>query len=264
MITYPHLNPVFFSLGSLEIRYYSLAYILGAVLGLLYVRYLNKNRPISSVPKVNKQFYDDLLFYILIGIILGGRLGYVIFYGFPYYLINPLKIFYIWEGGMSFHGALIGALLSIWRIAKKYKLTYLKITDMVAPAIPIGLFLGRIANFINAELVGKPTNMPWGVIFPGENFARHPSQIYEASLEGILLFIILYLLWHKKYYNYLGVITGWALVIYSLSRIFVELFRQPEIYILPFLSMGQFLSLPMLILGMYLVLRKKEITHDQK
>ena len=251
-IAFPPVSPIAIDIGFLEIHWYSLAYIFGSIFALFYIKKLIANINFIDSKK-QKSFFDDLMFYIVLGIILGGRLGFVLFYGMPYYLYYPFEIFYIWEGGMSFHGGLIGSIIACYLIAKKYNKHFLQITDIVAMGLPIGLFLGRIANFVNAELYGVPTNMPWGVIFPGDNFARHPSQLYEAFLEGLVLFFILLFMWRFKQYNFIGRISGFTLFFYSIFRISVEFVRQGEIYFFDFISMGQVLSLPMLIVGVYLI-----------
>lgn len=185
-----NLDPVAFQIGSFAIRWYSLAYIFGIVLAIEYVLLLNRKFNLSLT---NKKDFEELAFKMILGIIFGGRLGYVIFYNFSYYISHPQQIFFIWQGGMSFHGGLIGLTLAVLYHTHKTKKPFLKYMDLIACSAPIGLFLGRIANFINGELYGKTTNVSWGVIFPHAGpIARHPSQLYEAGLEGILTFIILY------------------------------------------------------------------------
>ncbi|MFL1780391.1 Prolipoprotein diacylglyceryl transferase [Candidatus Hepatincolaceae symbiont of Richtersius coronifer] len=254
------MNPVAVNFGILEIRWYSLAYIFGAIFALLYIKWLNSK---ILLIKDKNNFFDDLLFYIIMGILVGGRLGYVIFYGFPYYLANPFKIFFLWEGGMSFHGALIGGIIAAYILSKKYQTNFFTVIDIIAPSVPIGLFLGRIANFINVELYGKPTSVPWGVVFPNIPLARHPSQLYEAALEGIVLFIILYFLWRNKSYNYPGKIAGYALMFYGIFRIWIEFYRLGEIYFFNLISLGQLLSLPMVIGGIYLIYLSYKFIHNK-
>ncbi|MDR2008273.1 MAG: prolipoprotein diacylglyceryl transferase [Alphaproteobacteria bacterium] len=252
MINFPNISPIAFTIASFEIRWYSLAYIFGAILALLYIKFLNKN--LNLIPENRKKnFFEDLLFYIILGVLLGGRLGFVIFYGFSYYLSNPLEILYLWQGGMSYHGGLIGVLVASYFLAKKYQMNFLRITDIIVPAVPIGLFLGRIANFVNAELYGKPTTLPWAVHFPNVYLARHPSQLYEAMLEGIVLFVVLAVMWQRKLYNKEGYLSATFIILYGAFRIFIEYFRVGEIYFFDFISMGQVLSLPMIIVGFFIL-----------
>ncbi|MDA9231571.1 prolipoprotein diacylglyceryl transferase [Rickettsiales bacterium] len=243
----PIFDPVIFSIGPLAVRWYSLAYILGIV----FTYYVLKKSKI-----LDDKAMDSWLSWSIIGIILGGRLGYVLFYNFAFYLQNPIEIFYIWRGGMSFHGGLFGAIISMFLFAKKYKINFLELTDILSIAAPIGLFFGRIANFINMELYGRVTDSVFGVVFPLISYQkRHPSQLYEAFLEGILCFIILNLLAkftqikEKK-----GALSGLFLIIYASSRIFVEQFREPDQhigFIFNYFTMGQLLSLPILFLGLF-------------
>ncbi len=242
------ITPIAFSLGSLDIRWYSLAYIIGSLLGLFYLKFLNSKFFMISKDK-EKNFFDDLFFYSLLGILIGGRLGYVLFYGYEYYLHNIIKIFYLWEGGMSYHGGLLGVIFTSYLISKKYKKHLFAITDILALAMPIGLFLGRIANFINAELYGKITNVPWGVVFPNMIEARHPSQLYEAFFEGLVLFLILLILFLKGYYKKVGFISSLAMLCYGSFRFAIEFFRVGEIYFFNIISMGQILCFLMIVLG---------------
>lgn len=255
MIYVHNLDPILFDLGFLAIRWYSLAYIFGIILGAIYGLYLEKK---YSLGITNKKDLEDLSFYVIIGIILGGRLGYVLFYNFSHYINNIYEIFYIWQGGMSFHGGLVGFTLSILIYSRKKQKSFLRYMDLMAAIVPIGLFLGRIANFINAELYGKATSGEWGVVFPNAgDFPRHPSQLYEALLEGLLCFMVIYFLFgNKKFREKTGFMAGIFLIIYGLARIFVENFRVPDFqlgYLFDFITMGQILSLPMIILGVYLV-----------
>lgn len=247
-IIFGNISPVAISFGGFEVRWYALSYIFSALVAFFYIKYLNKKSLLISGVD-SKNFFDDLLFYTLLGIMLGGRLGYILFYGYDYYSNNFLKIFYIWEGGMSYHGGLIGVICATHLFCKKYQVRFFQITDMLASAMPIGLFFGRIANFVNAELYGKITNLPWGVIFPNQILPRHPSQLYEAFFEGLVLFIILLLLWNKKYYNKTGFISGIALFLYGIFRFFIEFVRQGEIYFFDIISMGQVLCLITAIAG---------------
>ena len=200
---------------------------------------------------------DRLLNYLLIGIILGGRLGYVLFYNAGFYLANPLSIVRLWEGGMSFHGALIGVGLALFMMSQRHKLPFLAVTDRVAMVTPIGLFLGRLSNFINGELYGRVTNLPWAMVFPhSDGQPRHPSQLYEAALEGILLGFLMYFLWRRNWLSNQGQLTGMFLFSYGLARFLVEIVRQPDAHLGLFagaFTMGQILSLPMIILGLFLL-----------
>jgi len=255
-----NFSPVLVDLGFFEIRWYSLAYILGIVIGWLYaskiIKITSKNE--YSFEAIKKSDFDDLLIYLVIGIILGGRLGYIIFYNLNYYSQNFLEIFKIWQGGMSFHGGLLGVILAIYIFSKNKNTDFFKFADIVACVSPIGLFLGRIANFINGELYGKISTFPWAVIFPsGGNIARHPSQIYEAILEGVVLFILINFLALKK--NLIvksGYISSFFLIAYSIVRIFSENFREPDQhlgYFFNYFSMGTLLSFITLITGFIII-----------
>ena len=243
-----NFDPVAFNLIIFEIRWYSLSYIFGVFFAWIYViKFIIKDRDV-------KILFDDLITYIIFGIILGGRIGYVLFYNFDYYINNVLEILYIWNGGMSFHGGLIGVAIATYIYTKKKKLNTIIFLDYISLSAPIGLFFGRLANFINGELVGKPTNDTWGVIFPNiDNILRHPSQLYEALLEGILLFIILNIIFFKKHYK-IGQCSLLFLVFYGFFRILSEFFREPDIqmgYLIGQISMGMVLSLLMIIIGTF-------------
>ncbi len=256
-----NLNPILFDFGLISIRWYSLAYIFGILIGWWYGRIIILKKFNFLEKRIDLQTFDDLITYLIISIIVGGRLGYVIFYNFEYYFNNPLDILKIWEGGMSFHGALIGIIIGAYLFSKKRELRTLIFLDIIACVSPIGIFLGRIANFINGELVGKISNVYWAIVFPQiDNLSRHPSQIYEALLEGLTLFIILnYILFKKKYK--IGNCSYMFLIFYGIFRIFSEFFREPDAqlgYILGFVSMGMFLSFLMIITGFVLYLKKNE------
>ncbi|MFZ8864626.1 MAG: prolipoprotein diacylglyceryl transferase [Rickettsiales bacterium] len=249
------LDPIIFNIGPLALRWYSLAYIISFILGFYYILFLVKK---YSLKITNKKDLEDLIFQIICGVIIGGRLGYVLFYNFGYYFNNLLEIFYIWQGGMSFHGGMIGFTLAVLFHAKKLQKPFLAYMDILALAVPIGLFFGRIANFINGELYGRVTSVKWAVIFPEAGLvARHPTQLYEAFFEGLVAFIILYYLYSKAGFRAKsGKIAGSFLVIYSVSRIFVEFFRVADSqigYFFNIFTMGQILSLPMFCLGIYLI-----------
>ncbi len=259
MIPFPNIDPVAIHLGKLGVRWYSLAYMAGILLGWWVIARENKRRPLENL---TKQALDDIVVWAVLGIVLGGRLGYVFFYKPEYYLHNPLEIFKVWEGGMSFHGGLIGTITAFYLFCRKYKIRFLSLMDLLSCAAPIGLFFGRIANFINGELFGRVTDAQIGMIFPnGGELPRHPSQLYEAGLEGLLLFIIMMLLLKKTDLRAKpGYLSGLFLILYGLARIVCEYFREPDAF-LGFLyagtTMGQLLSLPMIIIGLYLALRKK-------
>lgn len=259
MLTYPQIDPVIFEIGPLAIRWYSLAYVIGIVAGCLYADWLNKKAPSQK----NLKVFDDYMVWVIIGIIIGGRLGYVLFYNFGYYIENPLDALQIWHGGMSFHGGFLGVVIASIIFCKKYKVEVWALFDLAACVAPIGIFLGRIANFINGELYGRVTDVPWAFIFPnGGPFPRHPSQLYEAALEGLLLFLILfYMANYTKAKARKGLLSGIFLIGYSLSRIFVELFREPDEHIgflYSHITTGQMLSVPMLLLGIFLVINAQK------
>ena len=251
-----NFDPVAFQIMSFEIRWYSLAYILGIVIGwTLCKKVFIKNSDISEK-------FDDYITYLIIGIILGGRLGYIIFYNFSYYSENILDIFKIWQGGMSFHGGLLGVIVSSYIFAKKNNQNIFSYLDQVSLVAPIGIFFGRLANFINSELYGTTTDVPWSVIFiKVDNLSRHPSQLYEAILEGIILFLILIYFINKNYLKKPGLISGLFLIYYSLFRFFVEFFRVPDEqigYLILDLTMGQIISLLFAATGIILFYLKNE------
>ncbi len=224
-IVLPELNPIAISFGPIAIRWYSLAYIAGILFALFWLKKCNQKDNFLS-----QEAYDDWLFWAVISILFGGRFGYVFFYNAPYFLAHPLEIFAFWQGGMSFHGGLCGAIFGMWIFAKKYKIDFLKLTDNLVVAAPVGLFFGRLANFINMELYGRPTGSSFGVIFPnGGDLPRHPSQLYEAGLEGILLFIILLSLHQLTSVSRLrGFLSGLFLALYGIFRMAIENFREPD------------------------------------
>ena len=253
-----NLNPVLIDLGIIKIHWYSLAYIFGILIGWWYGRFLIKKKVRFINQKNYIKNFDDLISYIIIGVIIGGRLGYVIFYNPSYFIENPIQIFKLWEGGMSFHGGLIGVIVSTYIFSNLKKLNYKIYFDIICCVAPIGIFLGRIANFINSELYGTPTEKPWGVIFPKiDNLTRHPSQLYEAFLEGIVLFVLINFLFLKKKLNY-GITSFVFLISYSFFRILVEQFREPDKhigYVFNFMSLGSLLSIAMIIFAFIFVLK---------
>ncbi len=256
-IAFPMVDPVAVSLGPFVVRWYALAYIAGLLLGWRYCRYLAaKGGPVSP------DDFDDFLTWATFGVVLGGRIGYVLFYKPDYFFAHPLEIFEVWNGGMSYHGGMLGVLVAIFVFARKRGISGLALGDLVAAATPIGLFFGRLANFINAELYGRPTDVPWAMVFPtGGPEPRHPSQLYEAFLEGLVLFAILAWLARKpEMRERHGLIGGAFLAGYGIARIIGETFREPDAFI-GFLSFGttwgQWLSVPMVIAGVVLIQRAK-------
>lgn len=251
-IPFLEIDPVAFSIGPVVVRWYALAYLAGFLGGWKYALHLcglnAQNRP-------TRDDIDNFLPYAVLGVILGGRIGYVLFYQPALYASNPLDALKVWEGGMAFHGGALGVILALILFAWLNKIQLLRLSDIVCACVPIGIFFGRIANFINGELFGRPTDAPWGVVFPwGGAYPRHPSQLYEAILEGAILFVILLILYKKdKVRNHPGVVTGAFLVGYAAFRLFVEQFRQPDAhlgFIVGEISMGQLLSVPMFLLGL--------------
>ncbi len=255
-ILFPDLDPIAFQWGFFVVRWYSLAYIVGLLLAWGLLRLMSKKTHSSfTVLKI-----DDFLVWAIVGIILGGRLGYVLFYQLPYYVEYPLHVFALWEGGMSFHGGLIGMIVATILFAKKKEINMFMVGDMLAVVAPIGLFLGRIANFINGELYGRIThNVPWAIIFPmGGDEPRHPSQLYEAGVEGLLLFIILNSVWWlmPKYRERYGFTAGLFFVLYSIGRFLLEFFREPDAhlgFLVSHMTMGQLLCIPMFLFGVWLI-----------
>ena len=250
-----NFDPVAFQIFSLGIRWYSLAYIAGISLGWLYCKKkLIKNQNILDI-------FDDYITYLIIGIILGGRIGYALFYNLEYYLQNPIEIIMIWNGGMSFHGGLLGVIIASKLFSNKYKTNQFIFLDLVAISAPIGIFFGRIANFINSELYGRATDVPWSVKFVLiDNIKRHPSQLYEAFFEGIVLFFILHYFSEKNYLKKHGQISGLFLIFYSLFRFIAEFFRSPDPqigYLILNLTLGQMISIIFFIIGTFLFLVKK-------
>ncbi|HJV35346.1 prolipoprotein diacylglyceryl transferase [Geomonas sp.] len=247
MLTYPHMNPVFLKLGPLEFRWYGLMYIFGFLAGyfLIYNGAKKKGLPLD------RDGVADLIFSLAVGVILGGRLGYVLFYNLSYYLEHPLKVFAVWEGGMSFHGGCTGAILAALYFIRNRDISFYQLADIGFSAAPVGLMLGRIGNFINGELYGRVTDVPWGMVFPGGgDLPRHPSQLYEAFLEGPVMFGILYLIGRKAKAD--GVVFWSFIALYGLFRFLVEFVREPDAqigYLLGIFSMGQLLSFPMFLLG---------------
>jgi phosphatidylglycerol:prolipoprotein diacylglycerol transferase len=258
------LHPVIFSIGFFSLKWYSIAYIAGIIIGWWYLLKL-LDQPGAPMAR---RHADDLVFYVTLGVILGGRLGYVIFYA-PEMFLHPLQVFRLWDGGMSFHGGVIGTSLALILLARKNGLNWLRIHDYVGCCVPFGLFFGRLANFVNGELWGKPSNLPWAIVFPHTvppgfiEPARHPSELYEAGLEGIVLFAILwFFFWRTKARYDPGKLTGIFLLGYGAFRFFVEFFREPDAqfdgtFLATYIHMGQILCLPMIAGGLYLIATAK-------
>jgi phosphatidylglycerol:prolipoprotein diacylglycerol transferase len=249
MLVHPQFDPVAFQIGPVAVRWYGLMYLVGFVGGLLLGRVRARRLGWST------RDLDDLLFYCVLGTILGGRLGYVLFYKLGEYLYDPVKIFYLWEGGMSFHGGFLGVIAAMAWFAYRKGRHWFAVTDFIAPLVPIGLGAGRLGNFINAELWGRPTDVPWAVIFPSvDPQPRHPSQLYELGLEGVALFVVLWLFSRKP--RPLGAVSGVFLLGYGTFRFLVEFTREPDSF-LGFLAMGltmgQWLSLPMIVGGVVML-----------
>lgn len=269
-ITFPEINPVAFEIGPLQVHWYALAYMAGFILGWrLAVRVCrlddNKYRP-------NETDIDDFMSWAILGVLLGGRLGYVLFYNLPTYIENPLGILKLWQGGMSFHGGVIGVVVATTAFAYLKKVSLLRLSDLFAVSAPIGFFFGRIANFINGELYGRPTDVPWGMVFPraGDGVLRHPSQLYQAALEGLLLFLILLVMIRiPKIRNVSGVVSAAFLVFAGIFRFTVEFFREPDVqlgFVFESLSMGQILSVPMMLLGVvvFVIARRNHARSQQQ
>jgi len=249
-LAFPAIDPVLIQLGPLAIRWYSLAYVAGLILGWLLVRRLAS----MTSDAVSRDDVDDFLTWATIGVILGGRLGYVMFYSPQSYLENPLEILYVWQGGMSFHGGFSGVVVATILFTRKRKLPMLVFADLLACAAPLGLFFGRLANFINGELFGRVSEVPWAMVFPrGGPYPRHPSQLYEAALEGLILFIVLIILVRlPRITGKPGILTGVFIAGYGIARSIVELYREPDAHIGLLSSgatMGQMLSIPMILVG---------------
>lgn len=255
---HPQFDPVALQLGPLAIHWYGLMYLMG------FLQYLGLGRLRIAQPSIKAQGFtfkdlEDLLFYAVLGVICGGRLGYCLFYMPSHYLFNPLEIFKVWQGGMSFHGGFIGVIIAIAVFSKQRGYTFFQVADMIAPLVPFGLAFGRIGNFINGELWGRPTTVPWGMIFPqaGDNLLRHPSQLYEFAGEGVCLGVLLWL--YARHPRRAAQTSGAFMLGYGIFRFLAEFTREPDRFLGTLslgLSMGQWLSLPMVLLGVYFLVRK--------
>lgn len=254
--SFPEIDPVALYLGPLQIRWYALAYLTGFIGGWVYGGWL---ADLDKDRRPNREDIDNILPWLVLGVILGGRLGYVLFYNLPIFIHDPVQIFKIWEGGMSFHGGLLGVVTAIVCYSRYHKFHPFRMGDIISTVVPIGLFFGRLANFVNGELFGRPTTVPWCMYFPhgGPDIPRHPSQLYEAGLEGIVLGTVLFLLARNAKIRAMpGFLFGTLLVGYGLARATVEYFREPDFQLglyLGYFSMGQILCVPMIIAGIIII-----------
>jgi phosphatidylglycerol:prolipoprotein diacylglycerol transferase len=266
ILPYPEIDPIAFSIGPISVHWYGLAYVVGIVVGWIYTRKLISTQALwtDGLTRPSLQQIDDFIVWAALGIVLGGRIGYVLFYDLQSVIENPIRAVEIWNGGMSFHGGLIGTIIAMFLFARRNSLPPWTLFDTVAAATPIGLFFGRIANFVNGELWGRLTDVPWAMVFPsGGPFSRHPSQLYEAGLEGIILFLVLTVAtWRFKALKTPGTVSGIFVAGYALSRIFVEFFREPDAQLgylagTGWLTMGMVLSTPMLLFGLWAIQRAR-------
>ncbi len=255
-LDFPSIDPVALALGPVQIRWYALAYLAGILLGWMYIKRLLSLY--GENPRPTKEHIDDFMTWAILGVILGGRLGYILFYNLSYYFEHPAQILRVWEGGMSFHGGFLGVITAIILFSLKHKINMLRLGDLIVCAVPIGLFFGRISNFINGELFGRVTDVSWGIVFPyGGDLPRHPSQLYEAGLEGVLLFLVLFACSRvRAIRERSGLLAVIFIEGYALSRFIVEFFREPDAhvgYLVGGLTMGQILSLGMMLGASFLM-----------
>ena len=267
-LQFPVIDPIIFSIGPIALRWYGMMYLVGFI-GAMFIANKAADKSQGGWPR---EQVSDLLFYGFLGVVLGGRIGYVLFYQWEYFLSDPLYLFQIWEGGMSFHGGLLGVTTAVYLFARKTQKSFLSVGDFVVPLVPIGLGMGRLGNFINAELWGRQTDVPWAMVFPTDSLQlpRHPSQLYEFFLEGVVLFIIMYFVTRKP--RSLGLASGVFLIGYGVFRSIVEFYREPDAHLglyFSFISKGQILSIPMILAGMliiylgYLIQAKTEISNKK-
>jgi phosphatidylglycerol:prolipoprotein diacylglycerol transferase len=258
-IILPEFNTFAVKFGEFGIRWYAVAYLVGLLAGW----YLLRREADDKQSPMRHETVDILINYVLFGIIIGGRLGYILFYNSAYYLAHPLAMLRLWEGGMAFHGALLGVAIAVLIMAKRHRVPFFVLTDRIALVVPIGLFFGRLSNFINGELYGRVTALAWAMVFPNsDGQPRHPSQLYEAGLEGLLLGVIMVVLWRRGWLQQDGRLTGVLLAGYGVARSMIEFVREPDAQIgllLNSISMGQLLSVPMIIFGVYLIMRKSAL-----
>lgn len=263
VLPFPNIDPVLIELGPFAIRWYALAYVAGLLIGWWMAKRLCERPALwGGRAPIPPEAFDDAVVWIAFGVILGGRIGYVLFYNFAYYIENPLQALTVWHGGMAFHGGFLGSILAMYLFCRRRGLSFVSMLDIAAAVVPIGLFFGRLANFINGELWGRPTDVPWAFVFPhGGPEPRHPSQLYEAGLEGLAIFIILQLAIRAGALTRPGTVAGSFVFLYGCARIFVEFFREPDPqlgYLAGgWLTMGMLLSLPMLALGLWLIARAR-------
>ena len=250
-----NLDPIAFKIFNFSIYWYSLSYLFGFIFSFFYAKFLIQ----KGYVKLNFSYFEDFLSWAVVSVIIGGRLGYIFFYNLNFYLENPLFILKIWEGGMSFHGGLLGLIFSIFLYSKLKKIDFIELSNLVSACAPFGLFLGRIANFVNKELVGKPTDSNWGVLFIENDVLRHPSQLYESLFEGLVLFFLILYVFLKNYHKFVNIFAVFF-IFYGLSRFALEFYREPDEhigYIFQNFSMGQLLSFPMIIIGIVFLRHKK-------
>lgn len=263
LLPFPNINPVLIELGPFAIRWYALAYVAGLLIGWWMAKRLCERPALwGGRAPIPPEAFDDAVVWIAFGVILGGRIGYVLFYNLAYYIENPLQALTVWHGGMAFHGGFLGSILAMYLFCRRRGLSFVSMLDIAAAVVPIGLFFGRLANFINGELWGRPTDVPWAFVFPhGGPEPRHPSQLYEAGLEGLAIFIILQLAIRAGALTRPGTVAGSFVFLYGCARIFVEFFREPDPqlgYLAGgWLTMGMLLSLPMLAVGLALIARAR-------
>jgi phosphatidylglycerol---prolipoprotein diacylglyceryl transferase len=265
-LSFPNLDPIAFQFGIIVVRWYALAYVVGILGGWWLIGRLDAR--CYPAPLLSKKLKDDMIVWGVLSVILGGRIGYVLFYNLPYYLQHPAEALQMWHGGMSFHGGALGVIFGFYLFARVHRIPYLRLMDMICCAVPIGLFFGRIANFVNGELYGRATDVAWGVIFPtGGYIPRHPSQLYEAVLEGLVLFLLLnWMMTCTRLREYHSFIAGTFLLGYGLARFIIEFYREPDsqlgFVLLEWMSMGQVLCIPMMLVGgavMWLALKRGRI-----